>query len=320
MAIASSTGASARPRSMDPAIMAPALSCEFTTSHAPIPRIATWTKKRTNFVVASTRPPTSPERRKPSITVPFTAAQRSVMAGKMCMACTISALRIVASANSIASICLWLAVWLALRVAISFTMLNTNMTTAEESATNPSIGWRIQISATKMGTHGASKKAVNPCVAMKFWIWAISRRGWAPEKSPANCAGKVCRTQLFVQPATEADRDRCTQGVKRAHHGQRNGRDQREHDQRLHPAGGQHAVVDLQHVDRQGQHEHVDDEAEHRAHGESRATRPNGSLEFRRVARAPVSIGRFFRHDVSLARLEGARASELRGGSSSPTV
>src|SRR6516225_3417365 len=119
--------------------------------------------------------PTSPERRKPSITVPFTAAQRSVMAGKMCMACTISALRIVASANSIASICLRLAVSLALRVAISFTMLNTNKSTAEESATNPSIGGRIQISATKMGTHGASKKALNPCVAMKFWIWEMSR-------------------------------------------------------------------------------------------------------------------------------------------------
>ena len=156
--------------------MAPAVSCEFTTSHAPTPRIATWTNKRTNFVVASTRPPTSPERRKPSMTVPFTAAQRSVMAGKMCMACTISALRIVASANSVASICLRFAVWLALRVAISFTMLNKNKTTAEETATNPSMGWRIQIIATKMGTHGASKKAVKPCVAMKLWIWEMSQR------------------------------------------------------------------------------------------------------------------------------------------------
>src|SRR5262249_59678332 len=108
-----------------------------------------------------------------------TAAQRSVMAGKMCMACTISALRIVASAKSGGSICLRLAVALAWGVAISFTMLNTNKPTAEETATNPSIGWRIQIIATKMGTHGASKKAVNPCVAMKFWIWEMSRRGWA---------------------------------------------------------------------------------------------------------------------------------------------
>src|SRR5262249_23559375 len=95
----------------------------------------------------------------------------------------------------------------------------------------------------------------------------------------------------------------------RAHHGKRNGRDQREHDQRLYPAGGQHAVVDLQHVDRQGQHEHVDDEAENRAHGESRATSPNGSLEVRRIARAPLKIGALFWRG-----LEGLLGEYLTGG------
>ena len=180
----SSTGASARPSRIDPAIIAPAVSCELTTSQAPTPRIATWTKKRTNFVVASTKPPTSPERRRPSRTVLLTVAHRSVKAGSMCIACTISALRIVASASSIASICFRFAVSFALRVANSLATLNRNSTTAEPTATAPSMGWRIQIRPTKIGTHGASKNAVNPCVAMKFWIWEMSRRDSAPEASP----------------------------------------------------------------------------------------------------------------------------------------
>ena len=100
------------------------------------------------------------------------------------MACTISALRIVASASIVATICLRFAVSVALRVANSLAMLSRNSTTAEPRATTPSMGWRIQISATKMGTQGASKKAVNPCVAMKPWICEMSRSGSAPEASP----------------------------------------------------------------------------------------------------------------------------------------
>ena len=126
----------------------------------------------------------SPDLRRLSTTVELIPAQRWVIAGSMCMACTISALRTVASASSVASICLLFAVRVALRVANSLAMLNRNSNTAEKIATPPSIGWRIQIRPTKIGTHGASKKADKPCVAMKFWIWEMSRRCSTPEGSP----------------------------------------------------------------------------------------------------------------------------------------
>ena len=74
----------------------------------------------------------------------------------------------VASASSVASICFLFAVWVDFRVATSLAMLNRNSTTAEKIATPPRMGWRIQIRPTKMGTHGASKKADKPCVAMKY--------------------------------------------------------------------------------------------------------------------------------------------------------
>ena len=134
-------------------------------------------------------------------------AHRSVKAGSMCIACTISALRIVASASSIASICLRFAVSFALRVANSLATLNRNSTTAEATATAPSIGWRSQIRPTKIGTHGASKNAVNPCVAMKFWTCEVAQglgaRGFALQPA-AHGAGEVRGTELLVQSAADA--------------------------------------------------------------------------------------------------------------------
>ena len=176
-----------------------------------------------------------------------------------------------------------------------------------------------------MGTHGASKKAVKPCVAMKLWIWEMSREArplkdrlaGAHATAQARYAGPSCS---FSQQPT-----RIVIAVRKAssaHIGQRNGRDQRERRPARPAAGGQHAVVDLQHVDRQGQHEHVDGEAEYRACGESRAASRNRSLEFRRAAR-PASLSADFSGMISpLARAAMTRRAQagVAGVSSSRTI
>ena len=142
---------------------APAVSCELITSQAPTPRMATWTKKRTNLVVASTTPPTSPG-------PPQAVEHRAVDAGPALG----HGRQHVHGLHDlgVADRCLGQQVGLdlpavrrlvgALRVANSLAMLNANSTTAPPTATTPSMGWRIQIRATKIGTHGASKKALTP--------------------------------------------------------------------------------------------------------------------------------------------------------------
>ena len=81
--MAVSMGASARPRRIEAAIMAPPVISPRRTSHAPAARSADWRKKRKARVKEPKIPPVSPEAVARSSAASCSAAQRAVRSGAM---------------------------------------------------------------------------------------------------------------------------------------------------------------------------------------------------------------------------------------------
>ena len=70
--------------------------------------------------------------------------------------------------------------------------------------------------------------------------------------------------QAFAERASDPDQDTAAQQVEQALEGVENDHHDGEADQRRDAAAREHAVVDLQHVDRAGEIEHVDERARER--------------------------------------------------------
>ena len=76
--------------------------------------------------------------------------------------------------------------------------------------------------------------------------------------------GQYRPAEFPVEPASHAGHDPSAQGIQQAEHHQRHRHHDGEHEQRVDVAGREHAIVELHHVDRDGEHQHVDARAEQR--------------------------------------------------------
>ena len=71
------------------------------------------------------------------------------------------------------------------------------------------------------------------------------------------------RTKLRIDLSADADEQASAHGVEQRLEDEQNGRQHTQRDKRRHAAARQHAIVDLQHEQRAGQHQDVDQPAEH---------------------------------------------------------
>ena len=75
-------------------------------------------------------------------------------------------------------------------------------------------------------------------------------------------AGEGLRCQMRLEPGAEAAEHAGADGIERRHHAERSQGDHAQQDQGLCAATGQDAVVDLHHVERRGEHQDIDAQAE----------------------------------------------------------
>ncbi len=87
--------------------------------------------------------------------------------------------------------------------------------------------------------------------------------GAAAQRQPRDDV-EHARRQSLIEPAPDPHQDASAQHVEQPLEAEQHEREQREAEQRRHAAARQHAVVDLQHEDRPGQHEQIDQAARHR--------------------------------------------------------
>ena len=87
------------------------------------------------------------------------------------------------------------------------------------------------------------------------------------------------RTKLRIDLSADADEQASAHGVEQRLENEQNGRQHAQRDESWHAAARQHAVVDLQHEQRSGQHQDVDQPAEHADADEGRLGRPECSTQ-----------------------------------------
>src|SRR3954468_9198033 len=284
--IACSTGASARPIMMEPAMIRPGEICSWIASQAPPPRIAVCSSRRMNLV----SPMITPAR---SLAIDWSRrissrrpAQRSRKLPNMPIASSTSALRMLLSMAPDATTTLRLAASSGFLVTASLTSAKVNRAMPPHSAIKPSTGWNMNMSARISGVQGASKKAKMPAPVRKKLPHSVEvaarLAGIAsdPVEAGLELGGQYPLAQLLVESVANPHQDPRTDHFQQGHDAQQCYRNQGQHQQgRLAPAV-QHAVIDLHHIEQRYEHQQVDERTERRGHEEGAAAGGQGGLHF----------------------------------------
>ena len=144
------------------------------------------------------------------------------------------------------------------------------------TASQPSSGWKVKIAKMKIGVQGMSKSAKSTGEAMKRCTASRSRRPdqgrpRSPETSARERpASKTLRVEPGLDQRADPGGDAAAGVVEHAHDAVERRDQHGERDERRLGAARQHPVVDLEHVERPGQHQDVDEAAEHPERHEQR--------------------------------------------------
>ena len=226
--------------------------------------------------------------------------QRWARAGSIPMAVMASALRIAASAAFSARTDASLASISLRRVARSLTTAKPNSSTAPAMPMVPSTGWIMKTTARNTGDQGASNSGMMP--APPTYPRSVDRsRSPCADTAAAgpprlgHRAGQHRAAELAVEPRAGPRQQPQAHRVEQAEGGQRHDDHGAQREQRVDVAGGQHPVVDLQHVHRHRQHEQVDAGAEQRhrhQHATARGQRQGKGMRSLRFHAGSVEMPR----------------------------
>ena len=136
---------------------------------------------------------------------------------------------------------------------------------ADDRRASRATGWMMKQPTKKIGMNGMSNSAVGPMPERKPRIWSRSRIGCrlsdclAPLSGSVATRSKTRGDEQLVEPGADAGQHLGADAVEGALQDVGREHDERDADQGRDAAARQHPVVDLQHVDRAGQHQDVDD-------------------------------------------------------------
>ena len=142
------------------------------------------------------------------------------------------------------------------------------MTTPPTTDMTPMPGWIMKQPMRKIGMKGMSNRAVGPRLARKPRIVSRSRIGCmlSPARALERHGGHEVEDavgQELVEAGADARQHPSAEHVEAAGEGKGRKRDQRKADQGGDAPAGQHAVIDLEHVDGARERQNVDDRREY---------------------------------------------------------
>jgi hypothetical protein len=128
----------------------------------------------------------------------------------------------------------------------------------------------------------------------------------------ANAAGQEYGPKAIDQPSTDPQGHRCSQPVDHGHDQKGAADNDGQREQRVGARGCQHAIVNLQHVNWERQHQQVGDGAERKNKPKIGAAVPNGLIEFGAFSRGLDEPAHGISDELRLRALEQTNRTTIQ--------